>query len=567
MIDLPEPDVRHIRPIRGVRDDTAAQAIEGLGTLALDFNSKAKQNALQGDLEGIQSEVLSSAGLTEEEQSSVDNFSSKMAKLTRMSKTGLSETDYRIRAEAALKEHITAAPALASELRQRAGQVLGFDPTGSKMDSVFAAQEAVSAANEKAFNAKVSQASRMNMSMNDVGSPRWEREYEDRLANLREADSIKTKSVVDTRDLNVIAGAVSTNVEVAINTQTQELFGTNFDTLTPAQLAGLSQEERAGFISRLENLKFTLSASNRAAYPTANNIDAALSPAIGRIDSIIARIDPNQDHTSLENKNKITMATVRSGFLNTPTGLAVATMSESAPNVVITGQLALDAERTVMELAGGVYRGNPSTDKGENDKHFKEVSSFVDQWTRAVDPASLTPDQKGAWDKYITTFSQALEDEEVSPNSKQAILDIYADDGAKEFLKSMPKTGEGVAAVIRGAQSYAVTTSIAAGRALQENTLTPTSFRQRGKPTSKPSSIKVRMVDGVIVVEPIGNASVTKARKLRNSYAKRINTAIAAIANGADTDKQTAALRLFQSNPSAFAWIIEGAQIEGITDE
>ena len=82
---LPEPDVRHMRPERGVQDDSTAQAITGFGELALEAGAMYKEKKdkealaeLEGELEAEREDVLS-----EQDQAVVDKEGKNVDRLAR----------------------------------------------------------------------------------------------------------------------------------------------------------------------------------------------------------------------------------------------------------------------------------------------------------------------------------------------------------------------------------------------------------------------------------------------------------------------------------------------------
>tara|TARA_R110000787_G_scaffold193899_2_gene305436 strand:+ start:21868 stop:23805 length:1938 start_codon:yes stop_codon:yes gene_type:complete len=142
--NLSDVDTRHIRAIAPVQDNSTAAAITAAGEVAafgiktistMDLVSQTK-DLQQGYLDEQQEQ------LSTQEQVETDDFRGKITRLQNASKQTGRTSDFKIRAEALLKERINAFPGLASHYRQAMSGVLGFDPTGQEAKQLEASLEA-----------------------------------------------------------------------------------------------------------------------------------------------------------------------------------------------------------------------------------------------------------------------------------------------------------------------------------------------------------------------------------------------------------------------------------------
>ena len=119
-------------------DQTTSRAIEAAGGLARTFVAEKKRNDLEEGLRELGDEVF--AARTGKQ---LDKVSERFKALQSAKEQGtMTDTMVNIQAEKVLKETIGNMPGFGPELRQEAARILGFDPTGSEIRSLFGSGEA-----------------------------------------------------------------------------------------------------------------------------------------------------------------------------------------------------------------------------------------------------------------------------------------------------------------------------------------------------------------------------------------------------------------------------------------
>lgn len=114
-------------------DTTTAQAISAAGSFAGEQIKVARKEELQNELQTLGQEAFA-AKQGRELEVTTDRFKRLQAA---KEQGAVSDTFLKIEAEKVLKEVIDKNPGFAPELRQSAASILGFDPTGSEIKSLF----------------------------------------------------------------------------------------------------------------------------------------------------------------------------------------------------------------------------------------------------------------------------------------------------------------------------------------------------------------------------------------------------------------------------------------------
>jgi hypothetical protein len=119
-------------------DTTTAKAIEQIGNIGIETFKAAKLGQFDAQLEKEQAAFLEEEGaFTPDQLSTVKDFKKRFDVLTQQAKSSGRTDQFRLRAEALLKENIASVPGLADEFRRVASGSLGFDPTGEGLRQRF----------------------------------------------------------------------------------------------------------------------------------------------------------------------------------------------------------------------------------------------------------------------------------------------------------------------------------------------------------------------------------------------------------------------------------------------
>jgi hypothetical protein len=571
-----------MRAERGVRDDSTAQAIQGIGDIASsvgDMALAANKQERVGNL-GAELEQLNQGILDPADQQRVDAVGTEMNKLANAQKQQPSRTDYTVRAEAILKKHMAAAPALADEFRAKAGVVLGFNPTGSAIDAHFAQQDAIAkaAAAEEAHIRATGKQMGMD-TRGDIMKPEWQAEYGRRRAIAAAAWEAKNKPALDDNDIGKAASAMYNDFDGRINETTEAVFGKDWRSITPNEWASLDPANRAEYSNRLVEMKFRLPNEILSAYPNATKEqrDVIANSQIGRIDYLLASLDGSKDAERLANSIKVQGFQATQGVLATPEGLAVQALAgvgaESSP--ALTASLSSVAVKVAGDIMEAKQRdADPTPPAGPTrTKEIQAGTKFVNSWMRSVDYQSLeTEDRKLASD-FTSAYTSMLVRGSLNPNEKQTILEAIADPQVKGFIDGLDPTDETLSNVLEGARSYA----IESGRgALDElagfylNSEVLKGRTKRGSPIQRAAAssqaaaantddLVTKLVNGQVVTTAKDGSRTVMSNTMNQKYTKRLNTAIRAMAAAGGMTNEEAANTLFMFRPSAFSWI-EGTQ-------
>lgn len=539
MANLPEVDTSFVRPLNPVTNNSVAEGIQGLGTIALEANRQIKGEAIQ-----------------EEFQSEVDSFGKQVDRLSNMKRAGLSEDQFRTRAESILKSHIARAPALADEFRNRARGVLGFDPTGAAVQEMFNAQNSEAKKRSDIEAAQLAQAKAWDMDVTQFGTSTFNQQYTARQRLQQDAAILQTADKLDSRDLPIVAGSEYQNLQATMNNQSLAFFGKTIPNLTDFEIAQLPTETRAAFIGNLEAYKNGLRAKVRADYPglKASDVDSAIAPVLEQVDYYVDRLKPGEDSAKLKNINDTNVALLKNKFLGTPEGRALAViagMSEAAVGPLLSQR----ANSVALKLA----QGTPLQAGDLQDTETADaLAKGIDNWMSNVDLSKATPVEKEAANVFMQATTETMAGGGLTPNTAHKMLEAFANPKTAKFLSQLPADSESTINAVRAARDYAVKSSIAAGKDLVEEINFRGSFLRANIGGKDPKDlVRASVLDGLIRVEAASSDGQARAmaKRMQNNYARRINTATKALSNVMGISNKEASEKLFQSNPGVFSWL------------
>lgn len=176
---LSEVQTGFLKPIAPVQDTSTAQAIQSFGNLAIEGVKMKTTADLRQDVMELEQQYLNdnASTLTTEEALATKDFGTRINRLKRISSATGRTSDFRIRAEALLKERINAYPGLAPELRRTVSSVLGFDPTGESIAQREASLKSEAKTAQQKLDAIDRDAVSLNMSPGDVFTEEGQRLY------------------------------------------------------------------------------------------------------------------------------------------------------------------------------------------------------------------------------------------------------------------------------------------------------------------------------------------------------------------------------------------------------
>lgn len=316
--------------------DLANKAVEGykVGTTA----------SLLGDLQQAEQEFVESAQaeLSFEETEELNTFSRRVKSLERKAKASNRTSEFKIRAEALLKERMNAFPGLSSHYRQAASGFLGFNPLGSEASAMEAAlrAQASDAQSQLEFIDKDA-VKRFNIAPGAVLSdPLAQLEYQAGLAAEAEKDDLVRAATIAERQfqlgggqwnspkyLNMI-GDVADNSYSGVNNLVKAQLATmgiprdetatgvtakHLESITPEQLIEL----RASIeFNKATEVAKQLSAIQNAPQQVRDNAKARLEAPYDRA---LALLSSKSSLEEYENRSKIINQRLLNGMRGNPT--------------------------------------------------------------------------------------------------------------------------------------------------------------------------------------------------------------------------------------------------------
>jgi len=585
---LPEPDVRHMRPERGVQDDSTAQAITGFGELALEagamYREKKDKEALaelEGELEAEREDVLS-----EQDQAVVDKEGKNVDRLARAVKAApTKEYEFRNRAETRLKQAMDKHPHLRRELQARAGGVLGFNPIGSEIDAHFNQQKAAAKAQSGIDAKRMEQGAKWGLPRSAYGTPEYEEYYNKLQAKQRKIAEIDMDQKLRADKVEALSSTQYATTKGVVDAKVEEMFGKPFVELTATDKLSMDEGERTQAINRLNNMKTELQSSYVTRFGSGEQTNAAIKPTLTYIDNMINFLDPNTDATQASNKVNAQEALIL-GELQKDPDFVEASILFKYTGQAQTGVNKLNFTANTLKLIGGVMKGSntdlsgaseggvatswinrlPNESSVEANERFKNTLSVSKDWMKNAEYEDASANERLLMQKFVNNYTAVLGQEGIKPNQQQAILETFTDPSVIDFIISLPE-GEALYNVVDNTRTYARTSALAAARYAQETKENFDILGVRG-PARKAgftdqilggSTVDVSVSNGVVTVTNNDPRTNVLSAKLRTNYVKRINTAIQAMSAITGKSMEDAAQAVFSRDPEAFSWI-EGAQ-------
>ena len=255
----------------------------------------------------------------------------------------ISPEAFKANVEKTLKTFINRAPGLATEFRQVASGVLGFDPTGFALKHALAADETTattSAAQETAMYNQMrndmpwlaphgmdqSQALALNW-------PKYMRNKEAKYVSDTLFQQFSQGKDIDEHThkqyANSAVGGWVADSQKVIDT----MLGGKSQTLTQADIDNMTPERRAQLIADLEKAKAQTSARVRGTYTQLEGgwLDTTFSPAMAVYDNTIAMLKGERTLNAFTTSNKTSIEMAKNNILATPINRQMAALLEFWP--------------------------------------------------------------------------------------------------------------------------------------------------------------------------------------------------------------------------------------------
>lgn len=220
----------------------------------------------------------------------------------------ISETEFKARTETILKGFINRAPGLASEFRQVAAGVLGFDPSGTALQAAFDAETSES-------NLAKAQRNKIAGLLIDSGVydpnksadaniaeswPAFSRLLLAEKQGTLEYDTWKkTNEVTEVNDLQMLSQS-ATGLHVRASNNINDIVGTKFNVLTQTDVDSIPLEERTSLIAQLQQGKAALLSGAISTYDRVTDKSKISSVLKGSLDQYDVAITMLQGKTTAD---------------------------------------------------------------------------------------------------------------------------------------------------------------------------------------------------------------------------------------------------------------------------
>lgn len=542
-------ETKFIRPTAPVQDNSTATAIQGLGNLISSGVSihqqqqKAEAQQLQltkenqfategarlrGELEG-----LSESFITQTQP----DFEKGIRRASKMSKSSM-----RIRAEALLKEY-SAAPGRTPEeiqkLRQIAGQVLGFDPTGTMVALEAERQDEARKAEERRYQDYLSQG--LNPAL--WGTSQGEKNYaamnqqREQLAFLNNRLDIEEKkkkydSIDAPEKLQKYTAAEHAQIMAGINASVQNTFGKPITQVTDQDISGMDAQELRNFETSLEEMRIELRTKlNEKFTPYDNindsNIEAAMQPIDDYIDLVKNRASLQTSLKDLTNRNNFQMQLIESKLWGTPKAVDYMILSKQFPNMTLPVGLTDVLLDDVFPIIKGKISYQPF---GDTEKERASRQTFYNQIFKGMNQSDMNEDQKEAATNLLKGFanSSIATYEDMSQAEKDAMVNLFQNPNVADVASKVGATDD-IAKMQQVTDEYLSSTISGLAYRLSSDFKKPAQFGIRKKITD---FVNIKRTDKGIQVTPKDRSQdATIQAKLLNKYVSRLNKAMGARAN------------------------------------
>lgn len=541
-----------IRPIAPVQDRSVATALAGVSQAmeagATIYKQQQAKEAKQAEVLQKQEFAAEGEALRGELQELSESFVTQTLPdfekgIRRASK--MSKGQMRIRAEALLKEY-SASPGRTPEeiqkLRQIAGQVLGFDPTGTMISLEAERQDDI----RKAEEARKKEYVDLGLDMAQYGTPQGEKNYavmrqeRQKLADIEMQLNIaektrKYESIDAPNMLQEYTASQHSMVMSGVNAAVQNTFGKPITQVTDVDISGMDAQELRNFETSLETMRQQLRTNlNQKFAPYDNvtdaNIEAAMEPIDDYIDMVKGRASLETSLKELTNRNKFQNQLIESKLWGTKKARPYMILSKQFPNMPTPVGMTDVLIDDVFPMLNGKITAEPF---GDTNKERAARQSFYNQLFKSVNESEMNEDQKEVASKLITGFAKSsyATYDDMSQEEKDAMINLYQNPDVADVAAKVEAT-EDVSKMVQVTDEYITSTVSGLTHRLVSDFKKPAQFGIRKKVTD---FVNIKRTDKGIQITPKDRSQDSRMQaKLLNKYVTRLNKAMNARANLAD---------------------------------
>lgn len=372
-----------LQPSNPQPDMTTAKAIGTIGDLAIKGVQVVATKDVKNSMEALQKEYMDTTQptYTKEEIASVTEFSKQLDMMKQAEKQNKRTSEYRVRAEALLKEKTAAFPGLEAEFRSAASGVLGFDPVGTAAS--LRAQELADAEAEAKRRVQAIEHRAVNeyyIPLSELYTEKGQKMYDNFTAinnhiYLLELDAKEQalmhpklpKASAEEMKFNTVnrafenANALRNNNTTiawgALNAQVSKTLGRQVDLRTQADatlLSQIPQEKRKEIVYALEEAKQkSMEASIRIrGYFDSSQWNDYWSTTTAPFDQAISALNSEKSLAEFKQENDLSNTLIAKGLNGTETGKTIGTLKLLGldPTAMMTAKMQVDTIKYVSEM-------------------------------------------------------------------------------------------------------------------------------------------------------------------------------------------------------------------------
>ena len=407
-----------LQPSNPQPDMTTAKAIGTIGDLAIKGVQVVATKDVKNSMEALQKEYMDTTQptYTKEEIASVTEFSKQLDMMKQAEKQNKRTSEYRVRAEALLKEKTAAFPGLEAEFRSAASGVLGFDPVGTAAS--LRAQELADAEAEAKRRVQAIEHRAVNeyyIPLSELYTEKGQKMYDNFTAinnhiYLLELDAKEQalmhpklpKASAEEMKFNTVnrafenANALRNNNTTiawgALNAQVSKTLGRQVDLRTQADatlLSQIPQEKRKEIVYALEEAKQkSMEASIRIrGYFDSSQWNDYWSTTTAPFDQAISALNSEKSLAEFKQENDLSNTLIAKGLNGTETGKTIGTLKLLGldPTAMMTAKMQVDTIKYVSEmLAADPEKGTyvPPAPATMNKADVDALNSAINTWIK-----------------------------------------------------------------------------------------------------------------------------------------------------------------------------------------
>ena len=475
-----------LQPSNPQPDMTTAKAIGTIGDLAIKGVQVVATKDVKNSMEALQKEYMDTTQptYTKEEIASVTEFSKQLDMMKQAEKQNKRTSEYRVRAEALLKEKTAAFPGLEAEFRSAASGVLGFDPVGTAAS--LRAQELADAEAEAKRRVQAIEHRAVNeyyIPLSELYTEKGQKMYDNFTAinnhiYLLELDAKEQalmhpklpKASAEEMKFNTVnrafenANALRNNNTTiawgALNAQVSKTLGRQVDLRTQADatlLSQIPQEKRKEIVYALEEAKQkSMEASIRIrGYFDSSQWNDYWSTTTAPFDQAISALNSEKSLAEFKQENDLSNTLIAKGLNGTETGKTIGTLKLLGldPTAMMTAKMQVDTIKYVSEmLAADPEKGTyvtpaPATmNKADVDALNSAINTWIkDEKARIASGQAANPAISNAllnWAESAAGGADKIKDYRVIGDTLYNLSSKDNADYVKEVLSREPRLSQ-----------------------------------------------------------------------------------------------------------------------------